>query len=228
MKYLRAAVRGGLRQARQFWLILPLYVVGLVLGLVQTWPLLVAGSRGGLHNPFLGELAAGGTDIALDLLIGSPAARTQALAWAGVALLLTLLFGLAYTYCSGGMLNVAAGMLPFWAGCQRFFWSFLGLGALAGAAAAFRRSRARDRPGEPAARRRRAGGAADYRAAVVVGQTAAAQLCAELCSDPDSITQVSPGKCSDLPAQPPGGALFSCRFFVFRARRARKTKTKMV
>jgi hypothetical protein len=130
MNQLREAVRGGLRQARQFWLILPLYVVGLVLGLAQTWPLLVAGNRGGLHNPFLGELAAGGPDVVVDLMIGSSAARTQALAWVGVALLLTLLFGLAYTYCSGGMLSVAAGMFPFWAGCRRFFWSFLGLGAL--------------------------------------------------------------------------------------------------
>jgi len=130
MNQVREAVRGGLRQARQLWLILPLYVVGLVLGLVQTWPLLAAGNRGDLHNPFLGELAAGGTDVVVDLLIGSPAARTQALAWVGVALLLVLLFGLAYTYCSGGMLSVAAGIFPFWAGCRRFFWSFLGLGAL--------------------------------------------------------------------------------------------------
>jgi hypothetical protein len=28
------------------------------------------------------------------------------------------------------MLSVAAGTLPFWAGCRRYFWSFLGLGVV--------------------------------------------------------------------------------------------------
>jgi hypothetical protein len=130
MNSFRGALRGGLRQARRVWLILPLYVVGLILGLVQTWPLLVASSRDGLRNPFLADLAAGGSDAVLDLFIGSAAAPTQALLWAAAALLLTLLFGLAYTYFSGGMLSVAAGTLPFWMGCRRFFWSFLGLGLL--------------------------------------------------------------------------------------------------
>jgi branched-subunit amino acid transport protein AzlD len=130
MNRFRGALTGGLRQARRVWLILPLYMVGLILGLVQTWPLLVAGSRDGLRNPFLAELAAGGSDAVLDLFIGSAAARTQALVWAAAALLLTPVFGLAYSYFSGGMLSVAAGTLPFWMGCRRFFWSFLGLGML--------------------------------------------------------------------------------------------------
>jgi hypothetical protein len=130
MNRFRGALRGGLRQARQVWLILPLYMVGLILGLVQTWPLLIAGNRGGLRNPFLADLAAGGSDAVFDLFIGSAAAGTQALVWAVAALLLTLLLGLAYTYFSGGMLSVAAGALPFWMGCRRFFWSFLGLGML--------------------------------------------------------------------------------------------------
>jgi hypothetical protein len=130
MKRFRGAAIGGLRQARRFWLILPLYLVGLALGLVQTWPLLAAGSRDGLGDPFLGQLATGGSDALVDLFIGSSAAPAQALAWIGSALLLAQLFGLAYTFFSGGMLSVAAGTLPFWAGCRRFFWPFLGLGAL--------------------------------------------------------------------------------------------------
>jgi hypothetical protein len=130
MNRFREALSGGLRQARRVWLILPLYMVGLILGLMQTWPLVVAGSRGGLRNPFLADLAAGGSDAVLDLFIGSATAGTQALVWAVAALLLTLLFGLAYTYFSGGMLSVAAGTFPFWMGCRRFFWSFLGLGML--------------------------------------------------------------------------------------------------
>jgi len=125
-----AATSDGLRHARRIWLIVPLYLVGLVLGLVQVWPLLIAGGQDGLRNPFLAELVSGGSDALVELFIGSPAAPTQALAWAGSALLLAQLFGLAYTFFSGGMLSVVAGTLPFWAGCRRFFWSFLGLGAL--------------------------------------------------------------------------------------------------
>jgi hypothetical protein len=124
------ATADGIRRAQRFWLILPLYLVGLVLGLVQIWPLLVAGGTKGLRNPFLDELVADGSDAVLDLFLGSAAAPTQALAWAGSALLLTQLFGLAYTFFSGGMLSAAAGKLSFWAGCRRFFWSFLGLGTL--------------------------------------------------------------------------------------------------
>src|SRR5688572_24803917 len=107
MNRFREALSGGLRQARRVWLILPLYMVGLILGLMQTWPLVVAGSRDGLRNPFLADLAAGGSDAVLDLFIGSATAGTQALVWAMASLLLTLLFGLAYTYFSGGMLSVA-------------------------------------------------------------------------------------------------------------------------
>jgi hypothetical protein len=120
----------GLRQARRIWLILPLYMVGLILGLVQDWPLLVAGGRDGLRNPFLAELAAGGSDAVVDLFIGSAAAGAQALAWGAAAALLALLYGLAYGFFSGGMLSVAAGTLPFWKGCRRYFWPFFGLGLL--------------------------------------------------------------------------------------------------
>jgi hypothetical protein len=130
MNHFRTALGDGLRRAQKLWLILPLYLVGLALGLVQAWPLLIAGGPNGLRNPFLDELVVGGSDALIDLFLGSAAAPTQALAWAGSALLLAQLFGLAYTFCSGGMLSVAAGELSFWAGCWRFFWSFLGLGAM--------------------------------------------------------------------------------------------------
>ena len=53
----RHVVARGPRAALRHWrLLVPLYLVGLVLGLLQTWPLLAAG-REGLRNPFLGELA---------------------------------------------------------------------------------------------------------------------------------------------------------------------------
>lgn len=130
MSYFLVATGDGIRRARQIWLILPLYLVGLALGLVQAWPLLIAGGPNGLRNPFLSELVTGGSDALLDLFLGSPAAPAQTLAWAGSALLLMQLFGLSYSLFSGGMLSVAARRLSFWAGCRRFFWSFLGLGAV--------------------------------------------------------------------------------------------------
>jgi hypothetical protein len=130
MSYFLVAIGDGIRRAWRLWLILPLYLVGLALGLVQAWPLLAVGGPNGLRNPFLSELMSDGSDALLDLFLGSPAAPTQTLAWAGSALLLTQLFGLAYTFFSGGMLSAAAGKHSFWAGCWRFFWSFLGLGAL--------------------------------------------------------------------------------------------------
>lgn len=123
------AAGDGIRRAGRLWLILPLYLVGLTLGLVQAWPLLAGGSSG-LRNPFLSQLISGGSDALTDLFLGSPAAPAQTLAWAGSALLLTQIFGLAYTFFSGGMLSAAAETRSFWAGCWRFFWSFLGLGAL--------------------------------------------------------------------------------------------------
>src|SRR5262245_52448675 len=121
----------GWRNALRNWrIILPLYLTSLLLGLVQTWPLLANANRA-LYQPFLGELAAGGGDAYVDLLLSNPTrGGLVAGAWMGIAVLLALLFGLAYNFYSGGVVSVYAGTRPFWAGCRRTFWAFVGLGAL--------------------------------------------------------------------------------------------------
>ena len=127
---LRHALVDGLRQAARLRLLLPLYLCGLLLGLVQTWPLAVAGARGGLQRPFLGELAVGGADALANLVLGNGSAAAAAGIWVLLLLPLAALFGLLYNFFSGGVLHVYAGTRPFWAGCRRTFWSFTALGLL--------------------------------------------------------------------------------------------------
>lgn len=119
----------GLRRASRLQLLAPLYLAGLVLGLVQTWPLVLAGGNA-LRNPFLGRLAGGGTDVLVDLFIARPGTIGNAAAWGGALVPLTLIYGLLYNFFAGGILSAFAGTRPFWAGCRRTFWSFTGLGTL--------------------------------------------------------------------------------------------------
>jgi hypothetical protein len=131
MSLLQQVFSEGLRSTLRRWhVMLPLYIFGLLLGLVQTWPLLGAGSAA-LHNPFLGELAAGSGDANITVLLSDPATVGQTAGlWAGATLLLALLFGLAYNFFSGGVLSVYTETGSFWSGCRRMFWSFTGLGVL--------------------------------------------------------------------------------------------------
>src|SRR5206468_12984238 len=123
-------VEGWRKVLRHWGVILPLYLTGLLLALVQTWPLL-ANRNQALYNPFLGELAAGGSDAYISLFLSGPTRAGQTLgAWVSIALLFGLLFALAYNFYSGGAVSVYAGTRPFWAGCRRTFWAFIGLGAL--------------------------------------------------------------------------------------------------
>jgi hypothetical protein len=118
----------GLWRALRHWrVLLPLYLLGLLLGLLQAWPLLSAGA---LYNPFLNDLATGGSDALVNLFLGSPAAAAPAGAWLVIALLLAGLFSLGYNFFAGGILSVYTGRRAFWAGCRSSFWSFLALGAL--------------------------------------------------------------------------------------------------
>jgi hypothetical protein len=127
----RQALVDGLRRAlRQPQLLLPLYLCGLLLGLVQTWPLLVALGNGALYNPFLGELATGGGDALANLFLGDPVAPGSAALWGLLALPLTALFSLAYNVFSGGILSIYTGRRRFWDGCRHNCWSFMALGAL--------------------------------------------------------------------------------------------------
>ncbi len=69
MQLLRDVLLNGLRQSLRIRLLWPLYLCGLALGLLQTWPLLIAAANGALFDPFLGYLARGGGDALADLAI---------------------------------------------------------------------------------------------------------------------------------------------------------------
>lgn len=127
MQALRAAFTGGLNDARRLRLALPLYLVGLGLGLIQTWPLLFGAATGRLAQTNLRELLAS-NDALLSLLSVRDNA-TLAGVWALLVPLLTLLYGLAYNLFSGGIISAWAGA-HFWQGCRRFFWTFSAIGAL--------------------------------------------------------------------------------------------------
>ena len=137
LERVRSALFTGLRRALYIHLVLPLYLCALLLGLVQTWPLLVAAGRGALRSLLLDELATGSSDALLDLFLHSPAMVAGAAIW-GLALLpLTALFGLLYNFFGGGILRAYAARpatgeawRTFWSGCRRFFWTFTGLSAL--------------------------------------------------------------------------------------------------
>lgn len=120
----------GLERSRRIWLLLPLYLFGLILGLVQTWPLGMAALNDGLRNPFLDRLVTGGADALGDLFISNTSVAAPAGAWVALTLPLLWLFSLAYNFFSGGMLSAAVGTRPFWAGCRRTFWSFCALGIM--------------------------------------------------------------------------------------------------
>jgi hypothetical protein len=126
----REAFRAGWSSARRHWrLALPLYLCSLVLGLVQTWPLLAASANGALFNPLLGEVARDGDEL-VPLLLSSPAAAGSTALWLLAFLPLTALFSVAYNFYSGGILSVYAGARSFREGCRRMFWTFTGMGLI--------------------------------------------------------------------------------------------------
>lgn len=124
----------GWRATLRHWrALLPLYIVGLLLGLAQAWPLLGAAARGALNNPFAGTLAGGGIEPAIDLFLSDPGTVGAAAGlWMLAALVLTLLFGMAYNFFSGGIIDAYLGgsARSFWAACRATFWPFTGLGFL--------------------------------------------------------------------------------------------------
>jgi hypothetical protein len=126
------AVVTGWRCSLNLFLWLPLYVTSLLLGLIQTWPLLAQAEL--LTSPQLGSLATGGIDAWVNFLMGSRQAQTQAgatiLIWLLLSLVAVALYNLAYDFFAGGILSVWAGTRSFWAGCSYTFWTFVGLSLL--------------------------------------------------------------------------------------------------
>jgi hypothetical protein len=131
MTTLLDALRGGLRLAARPGPALPLYLWGLLLGLIQAWPALLV-ARAGLTEPLLNELAGGDGAAILTLFRGGDIGP-QSLAlllWLLAVPLLAALYAAAYNFFSGGALAAWAGAQPYWAACRHTFWSFTGLGAL--------------------------------------------------------------------------------------------------
>jgi hypothetical protein len=131
--FVNVLVEGGRATLRHWRALLPLYIAGLLLGLLQTWPVLGAAARGELNTPFVGTLAGGGVDAAADLFMSNPGTAGPAAGlWVLGALALTLLFGAAYNFFSGGIVQAYLGgeARTFWAACRRTFWTFTGLGLL--------------------------------------------------------------------------------------------------
>lgn len=129
-----AALRGGLIFAARLVPALPLYLTGLLIGLIQTWPALFA-ARSDLPGSLLRRLARGDGDGLVALFVsGDPSDAGNTILVLALWLLATLgligLYALAYNLFSGGILSVWAGVRPFLAGCRHSFWSFTGLGAL--------------------------------------------------------------------------------------------------
>ena len=128
----RNALTSGFRQSLNWRLVLPLYLTGLLFGLVQTWPVWIYGEVAA--SPQLARIAGGEIDALANLLMGSEQAQITATmattAWMGISLMMVLLYGLAYNFLSGGILTVWAGKEGFWVGCRRFFWAFVGLGII--------------------------------------------------------------------------------------------------
>jgi hypothetical protein len=126
-------LEGGRATLRHWRVLLPLYIAGLLLGLLQTWPVLLAAARGQLNTPYIGTLAGGGTDAAAGLFLSNPSAVGAAAGlWALGALALTLLFGGLYNFFSGGIIQAYLGgsARTFWGACRRTFWPFAGVGLL--------------------------------------------------------------------------------------------------
>ena len=133
MQRLQTVFTQGLQRALRLRLLLPLYLTGLLLGVVQTWPLLYAAADGMLNNPVMEDLAGGGSDALLNLILDGSydvAVVVAVTGWLLTTLLLTLVFSLAYNFFSGGILSVWTDVRSFWAGCRRNLLSFTGLGLI--------------------------------------------------------------------------------------------------
>lgn len=125
---LREVVSGAWRDARRVRLWLPLYALSLALGVVQAWPLI---DNRVLHNPFLSELAFGGSDAwTAAAMSNPPGASVTAGLYAATTLVMIMLFGGAYNFVSGAMLSRWDGTGRYASGGLRYFLTFAVLGVV--------------------------------------------------------------------------------------------------
>jgi len=125
---LTAIVAAAWRDVSYVRLWLPLYGLSLLLAVVQTWPLF---DNRALHNPYLGELASGGSEAWLMAALSNPqGASITAFLYLAAMIAVTALFAGAYNFVSGGVLSVWAGAPSLARGGARYFLSFVVLGLL--------------------------------------------------------------------------------------------------
>ena len=129
MQEFRTTFIAGLRDAMRLRLALPLYLAGLLLGLLQTWPLLLGLADGRAERLDLTQLLSGG-DALLNVLTSQSSNAPLAAAWLVLLPILSFVYGLVYNFFSGGILSAWAATRPFWPGCRRFFFAYTGLGLL--------------------------------------------------------------------------------------------------
>lgn len=125
---MRELMLHGFRRSLRLDLLVALYLVPLLLGFAQSWPILLAGD--GLRHPFLGQLAEGSWDAFVDLFFGVPTVMAQVGIWVVLLLPLLILSNLTYNFCSGGIISVWAGSASFWRGGWRYLLSFMVLGVI--------------------------------------------------------------------------------------------------
>ena len=129
MQTLGNTITRGLRSALHFPTLLPLWISTLILGLLQSWPLWLAGEQL-LQRPFLGEVASGGPDMLVDLLLKNDALSTQAPIWLGLQIPVFIIQHIIYAICAGGMLSVYLAKNEFGRGSMRFALPFIGFDML--------------------------------------------------------------------------------------------------
>lgn len=120
------ALQRGMRSAAHIPTLLPLWLSSLILGIVQTWPLWLAGGLV-LRRPFLGDFATGGADTLIDLFLRNDALTTQLPIWIGTQIPVFMIQHLVYAICAGGMLSVYLGKGRFGSGSRRYALAFIGL-----------------------------------------------------------------------------------------------------
>lgn len=118
----------GLRNVADLRRALPLYLASLILGLVQTWPVLFGFASGRLDRLNLQRLL-NDSDAVVGLL-----SQTDVLPvigwWVLLLPMISAIYGFVYNLFSGGMLSVWNDSRSFWAGSRRFFLSFSALGVM--------------------------------------------------------------------------------------------------
>lgn len=126
MDALIQAISRGLRSVLHMRTLLPLWLGTFILGLLQSWPLWLAGERL-LQRPFLDKVGDGGFDMLVDFLLKNDQFTAQVPIWLGLQIPVFIIQHVIYAICAGGMLSVYLAKADFGRGSTRFALPFIGL-----------------------------------------------------------------------------------------------------